>query len=430
MLEDVRIVDGDAVEERCPRQNRVPRFLHARHATAADVVTCGWPLKISSSLLLRTRFSSSAVIAQRKFGWLMCGTPSALRMASTFRCSTSLTACPPAARRAPDVQSVDVDRLLAEPVGDFLTLHHQKFLVGAVQRVQPRDRRQEVVVGEHEELVAVLAVPAHDFVRRADRRRNSACGCGCCPCTSARGGCAALETTTSAAKIRAARIDKLTAAIGTRKSRFHRSERRRLTPGTDVWQDGGPRRRATDPSEYVERRFRRAEHRPAAACFGGYYLGAQIGFLFQAPDAPQSVLWLPNSILLAVLLAVPFRAWPAYLLAAFPAQMLIAWGTGAPALTMALLFTTNCADAALGAFLSRRFSGVDGPFRFDGLRSMVIFAAFGATLATLLLSFADAGISVATDWSTSFQAAFVTRVRSNILTHLIVVPALIDAVGA
>ena len=162
----------------------------------------------------------------------------------------------------------------------------------------------------------------------------------------------------------------------------------------------------------------------------GYYLGAQIGFLFQAPDAPQSVLWLPNSILLAVLLVVPYRAWPVYLLAAFPAQMLVAWGTGAPLLTMALLFTTNCADAALGAFLSRRLSGVEGPFRFDGLRSTLIFAAFGAALPTLLLSFADAGISVATGWTSSFQAAFITRARSNILTHLILVPALIDASAA
>jgi two-component system sensor histidine kinase UhpB len=57
----------------------------------------------------------------------------------------------------------------------------------------------------------------------------------------------------------------------------------------------------------------------------------------------------------------------------------------------------------------------------------VIFAAFGAALPTLLLSFADAAISVATAWSASFDAAFITRVRSNVLTHLIVVPALIDA---
>ena len=160
-----------------------------------------------------------------------------------------------------------------------------------------------------------------------------------------------------------------------------------------------------------------------------YYLGAQIGFALQAPNAPQSVLWLPNSILLGTLLVVPFRSWPAYMIAAFPAQMLVAWGSGAPPLTMALLFLTNCADAALGASLARRFAHDGRPFRFDGLRATAIFVVFGAALPTLVLSFADAGISVATGWTASFDAAFVTRVRSNVLTHLIVVPALVDLVG-
>jgi len=157
-----------------------------------------------------------------------------------------------------------------------------------------------------------------------------------------------------------------------------------------------------------------------------YYLGAQIGFALQAPNAPQSVLWLPNSILLGTLLVVPFRSWPAYLIAAFPAQMLVAWGSGAPPLTMALLFLTNCADAALGALLVRHLAHQGGPFRFDGLRATVIFAVFGAALPTVLLSFADAGISVGTGWAANFDAAFVTRVRSNVLTHLIAVPALVE----
>ena len=157
-----------------------------------------------------------------------------------------------------------------------------------------------------------------------------------------------------------------------------------------------------------------------------YYLGAQIGFALQSPNVPQSVLWLPNSILLGVLLIVPMRAWPAYLASCYPAQMLTAWQTGAPPVTLSLLFVTNCADAALGAFLVRRFASRGEPFQFIGLRGMLIFAALGATLPTLLLSFADAGISVASHWSGDFHAAFVTRVRSNVLTHLIVVPALVD----
>ena len=59
-----------------------------------------------------------------------------------------------------------MERLVLAAVGDFLALDHQKLFVGAVQRVEAVDAGQEVVIGQHEELVAVLAVPAHDIVRR------------------------------------------------------------------------------------------------------------------------------------------------------------------------------------------------------------------------------------------------------------------------
>ena len=105
--------------------------------------------------------------------------------------------------------------------------------------------------------------------------------------------------------------------------------------------------------------------------------------------------------------------------------MIMAWQTGAPPVTLALLFVTNCTDAALGAYVVRTFARSAGPFRFDTLRNTAIFA-IGATAATILMSFADAGISVATSWSGDFSAALWTRVRSNVLTHLIVVPAIVD----
>jgi len=154
-----------------------------------------------------------------------------------------------------------------------------------------------------------------------------------------------------------------------------------------------------------------------------YYLAADVGFAFQSPTAPQSVLWLPNSILLATFLLAPISEWPAYFAAAFPAHMLVAWQSGSPVVTMALLFLTNCSDAALGAFLVRRFTRQ--PFQFRDLHSTAIFVLFGATLSPILLSFADAGISVATSWAPSYWAAFSTRVHSNVLTHLMVVPALV-----
>jgi signal transduction histidine kinase len=157
-----------------------------------------------------------------------------------------------------------------------------------------------------------------------------------------------------------------------------------------------------------------------------YYVGAQIGFALQSPTVPQSILWLPNSIVLAVLLLEPPRRWPMYLLAALPAQLLVAAQAGAPLTTLSLLFITNCADAMLGAIIVRRATG--GLIDFGRLPTMLAFIAFAAVLSPIVLSFADAAITVLTDWGSDYWAAFATRVRSNVLTHLVVVPTLVSAV--
>ena len=52
----------------------------------------------------------------------------------------------------------------------------------------------------------------------------------------------------------------------------------------------------------------------------GYYLGAKIGFALTFKPNPFSVLWPPNSILVAALLLTPLRLWWFLLLAAFPAH--------------------------------------------------------------------------------------------------------------
>jgi hypothetical protein len=64
-----------------------------------------------------------------------------------------------------DVEPVDVERLVAEPVGDFFSLDDEEALVRAVERVEAGHGGQEVVIGEDQEVVAMLAVPAHHLVR-------------------------------------------------------------------------------------------------------------------------------------------------------------------------------------------------------------------------------------------------------------------------
>jgi two-component system sensor histidine kinase UhpB len=155
-----------------------------------------------------------------------------------------------------------------------------------------------------------------------------------------------------------------------------------------------------------------------------YYAGARVGFLLQSPQVPQSVLWLPNSILLAVCIVNPPRRWAMLLLASLPAQLLVAWQSHAPLGTMALIYTTNCADAMLGATVWRFLS--PNETRIEGLKRMVGFLVLSAAVPTILVSFADAGLTVLTKWSDNYWLAFSTRARANVLTNIIFVPAAVS----
>ena len=55
--------------------------------------------------------------------------------------------------------------------------------------------------------------------------------------------------------------------------------------------------------------------------FAGYYLGCKIGFALTFKPHPISVLWPPNSVLVAALLLTPPRSWWVVILAAFPAHL-------------------------------------------------------------------------------------------------------------
>lgn len=159
-----------------------------------------------------------------------------------------------------------------------------------------------------------------------------------------------------------------------------------------------------------------------------YYLGGRVGFIFQSPSVPQSVLWLPNSILLVALCVSPVRSWPLLFLASFPAQLLVGWQNHGPLLTMSLIFVTNCADAALGATVWRLVS--PGEWRIEGLRPMLAFIVLCATVPTLLLSFADAGITVGMGWGHDYWLVYETRARANVLTNVLFVPTVLAILGA
>lgn len=192
-----------------------------------------------------------------------------------------------------------------------------------------------------------------------------------------------------------------------------------------VLSDDSPHR---EQSAFRKTRFARV---PLGACVIAatlaYYLGARVGFLLQAPLVPQSVLWLPNAILLAVLIVSPPRTWPLFLVPSLAPQLLVGYQSHAPLLSVTLLFLTNCADAIFGATVWRMISR--DAVRVQSLRSMILFLIFGATLPTLLVSFADAAITIATHWGSDFWLAYITRARANVLTNVIFIPTALAVLG-
>jgi hypothetical protein len=60
-----------------------------------------------------------------------------------------------------------VHGLRRHAAGDFFAADDEEPVGGAVNGVEAIDRCQIVVIGQHQEVIAVLAIPPHHFVRRA-----------------------------------------------------------------------------------------------------------------------------------------------------------------------------------------------------------------------------------------------------------------------
>src|SRR5262245_36881287 len=102
-----------------------------------------------------------------------------------------------------------------------------------------------------------------------------------------------------------------------------------------------------------------------------YYVGAQVGFALRFPGSPLSIIWPPNALLLtALLLTPPHRRWVLVLvLAVLPAHLLVALPNAVRGWTIPGTYITNCAEALLGAWGVRRFSG--GPPWLGTLRAVI-----------------------------------------------------------
>jgi two-component system sensor kinase FixL len=156
----------------------------------------------------------------------------------------------------------------------------------------------------------------------------------------------------------------------------------------------------------------------------GYYLGARLGFALTFQPHPVSVLWPPNSILVAALLLTPRRVWWFVLLAAFPAHWAAQLQSHVPPLMILCWFVSNSCEALISAGLTRFLVG--GPIRFRSLRDAGIFCLCAVVIGPFLSSFLDAAFVV---WNHFGQDAYwkLIRIRfsSNALAALIVVPLIV-----
>ena len=158
--------------------------------------------------------------------------------------------------------------------------------------------------------------------------------------------------------------------------------------------------------------------------FAGYYLGCKIGFALTFQPHPVSVLWPPNSVLVAALLLTPLRLWWFVLLAAFPAHLAAQLQSDVPPMMIVCWFVSNASEALIGASLTRYFIG--GRMRFTSLRRVGIFCLCVVFIGPFLSSFLDTAFVVWNHWGhDGYWELIRVRLSSNAVSALIIVPLIV-----
>jgi two-component system sensor histidine kinase UhpB len=157
----------------------------------------------------------------------------------------------------------------------------------------------------------------------------------------------------------------------------------------------------------------------------GYVAGTRIGFALTPGDMPISMFWPPNAILLAALVLAPVRLWWKILLALVPAHFLAQLPDGVPVATAFGWLLGNAGEALLGAALLSRVSR--RRLLFHSLHGVTWFLLCAFILAPLVTSFLDAAVVVSTNWGRDYWVLWTTRLLSNMLAQLTIVPVIVVA---
>jgi PAS domain S-box-containing protein len=158
--------------------------------------------------------------------------------------------------------------------------------------------------------------------------------------------------------------------------------------------------------------------------FAGYYLGCKIGFALTFKPHPVSVLWPPNSVLVAAFLLTPPRRWWLVVLAALPAHLAAELQNHVPLPMILSWFISNSSEALIGAGLMRYLVG--GPIRFTTVRNVGLFCLCVVFIGPFLSSFLDAAFVVSNHWGKDgYWELIRIRLFSNALAALVIVPLIV-----
>ncbi len=167
----------------------------------------------------------------------------------------------------------------------------------------------------------------------------------------------------------------------------------------------------------------------AVLTFLGYYIGAELAFFLRVPSTRSSIFWIPNAVLLVVLLWTSPRYWSLWLLAALPAHILTQTSQDdATAFIVLAPFVPNVLQVTLSA-LALRYFGAARP-RFDALRETLVFVSLAVLLVPAMVSLAAGWLFVRVGWETDIWLAARGRFLSNVTTGLTVAPLLLIGLAA
>lgn len=156
-----------------------------------------------------------------------------------------------------------------------------------------------------------------------------------------------------------------------------------------------------------------------------YFAGSRIGFSLTPHNTPIALFWPPNAIFLAILLLNPIRVWWVYWLAVLPAHLLVQTQMGIGITASLGWYVSNTSEALIGAALVRLVRKGRNSFGFNDTQELNAFLLCAVLAAPFLTSFLDAATAVRTGYSNGYWVLWWTRLVSNMIANLTLVPAIV-----